>query len=370
MQPEIPTASVVFVRGADSFSVNDVIVFPSPAKRDQTIIHRIISERSEDGKTLFITQGDNNNAPDNWEIREENVLGKVVLTLPWMGNLVNFMKTPLGFGIVLGIPAIIFIILQIKKIKDGINDEIEKRTKAEQSKASVGDSTKTVEKISAILLLTLLTILLLSPSTSFALFSSKAQVTGMSIRTADSFEPEFEWDGGLLVYNKTINELLNLEPFYAESDLYVNIAFVPETLHPLAHHFTIIMKKMDTDQMVHYRTMLSRWTMENYRQDGHLGYTVWQTGEYWLQVNAYSADGTPIGSYHAILNVLLPQTESISETPSTDTDNTIETPPSTDTPELDMPKVIIEPEPVIEVETPATENEEDQIVEPSVSVLE
>ena len=48
-------------------------------------VHRIVSKRSEDGKTYYITKGDNNNNVDLMEISEDKIIGKSILTVKYLG---------------------------------------------------------------------------------------------------------------------------------------------------------------------------------------------------------------------------------------------------------------------------------------------
>lgn len=112
------------------------------------------------------------------------------------------------------------------------------------------------------------------------------------------------WSGKVRAMNKTYGNVLiqNGDKFYATSDM--NVVFVPEGMGPNARHFTIMAKDMKTGNQVWgaYRTMVSRWSMENPTLDGTLGYT-FAKGTYWLQVNAYQANGVGAGSYYAKLIV-------------------------------------------------------------------
>jgi hypothetical protein len=100
--------------------------------------------------------------------------GKVFLTIPYIGYAVSFLKTPFGFILILGVPAIFLIILQILKIKHGIREEVEKRVKEKLKEA-----TPLTEKIILVVFL-VFGILSISPKSSSALLSAQATVTGVS----------------------------------------------------------------------------------------------------------------------------------------------------------------------------------------------
>ena len=133
-----------------------------------------------------------------------------------------------------------------------------------------------------------------------AIVGLMAATTGLLSSSAMAWS----WSGMVRSYNKTSGSVLTQsgDTFYATSG--TNVVFVPEGMGPNAHHFTLIAKNMNTGSMVwgSYRTMVSRWSMENPTSDGSLGYT-YQPGAYWLQVNAYQHNGVGAGSYYAKLIV-------------------------------------------------------------------
>jgi signal peptidase len=69
-----------------------------------------------EGKPQYITKGDANNAPDQKVVLKKEILGKVLLDIPYLGYAVDFIKKPLGFALIILIPAGIIISDEIKKI--------------------------------------------------------------------------------------------------------------------------------------------------------------------------------------------------------------------------------------------------------------
>ena len=72
-------------------------------------------------------KGDANNSVDGEEIEKRVVIGKVFLTVPFVGKLVAFLKTLPGFLILIIIPAVFFIAWEIFNIKREMEKEIEKK---------------------------------------------------------------------------------------------------------------------------------------------------------------------------------------------------------------------------------------------------
>jgi len=73
--------------------------------------------RSEiDGVAVYITQGDANEFADAGVVQHNEVYGKVIGYIPYLGFLLNFVKTLLGFVLLVIVPALLVIIDESKKI--------------------------------------------------------------------------------------------------------------------------------------------------------------------------------------------------------------------------------------------------------------
>lgn len=116
MEPNIKTGSVVFIKPDSLYKKGDVITFGQATKTNPPITHRVIETKVINGNQVFITKGDANNTPDITEVPKSDIQGKVFLTIPFLGYLVNFAKTRNGFILIILIPAIYIIIDQIIKI--------------------------------------------------------------------------------------------------------------------------------------------------------------------------------------------------------------------------------------------------------------
>jgi len=123
MEPVIKTGSIVLVKPISNYKVNDIITFEL---QKENVTHRIYEKKTKDKIESYITKGDANNASDMREIKKENIVGKVFLSIPYLGYGVSFiqriMRTPFVFlSFVIGLLAIVVI-----KQVNGIRDEIAK----------------------------------------------------------------------------------------------------------------------------------------------------------------------------------------------------------------------------------------------------
>ena len=116
MEPAIKTGSVVIVKPASDYKIGDVITFGPYSRTKAPTTHRIYDMKIEGGNPVYITKGDVNNAPDAREIQKKDVVGKVLFDVPFVGYAVDFAKKPLGFALIIIVPAVIIIGDEIKKI--------------------------------------------------------------------------------------------------------------------------------------------------------------------------------------------------------------------------------------------------------------
>lgn len=116
MEPALKVGGVAVTRpvSMEEISEGDIVTYFSPSDNKLTS-HRVSSVA--DGAILgFQTWGDANARPDPYRVPVESVVGKVVFTLPYVGYVTNFIKTPLGFLLILGLPGLIVITLEMWNI--------------------------------------------------------------------------------------------------------------------------------------------------------------------------------------------------------------------------------------------------------------
>lgn len=118
MEPAIATGSAAVVQpvNAQNIAVGDVISFAPPSAPAAATIHRVVDVIAEDGALLFRTQGDANNAPDPYLVPAQNVKGRVMLAVPYVGYVLNGIGTPLGRSLLFGIPALFLIVYELRNI--------------------------------------------------------------------------------------------------------------------------------------------------------------------------------------------------------------------------------------------------------------
>lgn len=116
MEPAIKTGSIVVIKPAESYKIGDVITFGQDTPKVSPTTHRIIESRFQDGKPIFRVKGDANEDPDPREIKQSEVLGRVLFSVPIVGYVIDSARKPIGFIILIIIPALIMIYDEVKKI--------------------------------------------------------------------------------------------------------------------------------------------------------------------------------------------------------------------------------------------------------------
>jgi len=109
MEPAIKTGGIVIIKPAQNYSVGDIVTFGKDTKKDIPTTHRITDSRVVDGVLLFTTKGDANEDKDTVEVKEKEIIGKVLFSLPFAGYLIDFAKKPFGFAVMIILPAFIVI---------------------------------------------------------------------------------------------------------------------------------------------------------------------------------------------------------------------------------------------------------------------
>lgn len=117
MEPAIKTGGIVVIKPTSSYKVGDVIMFGQDTSASIPTTHRIVADEVRNGVFFYTTKGDANPSQDPVPVSHEEVLGKVVLSISYLGYIMDFSKKPIGFILIIGIPALVVILDEAMKIK-------------------------------------------------------------------------------------------------------------------------------------------------------------------------------------------------------------------------------------------------------------
>lgn len=126
MEPSIPVGSAVLVKAVepDSVNIGDVISFYGSTKSEGIVTHRVKELVSEERQ--FITKGDANPDVDIYPTDYSQLIGKVVISIPFYGYFTAFLSSFYGKMILIVMIAIC-VLLNILFDKRIAGDSNEKR---------------------------------------------------------------------------------------------------------------------------------------------------------------------------------------------------------------------------------------------------
>ena len=137
MLPDIQVYDVVVTKKMEpkNLKEGDIITFASSDTRfaGTIITHRIIKKYydAEKKEYTFQTKGDNNNVADSALVQSNNIFGKVVLKIPKLGYLQEFLASRGGWIIAILLPCLAVISYDIIKLTKGLRRKKYKNIKVQ-----------------------------------------------------------------------------------------------------------------------------------------------------------------------------------------------------------------------------------------------
>ncbi len=116
MEPAVNVGGVVIVAPAMSYAVGDIITFGSDTAERIPVTHRIVEKNQAGSSYTYLTKGDANEDVDSKPVRQREIIGKVIFDMPLVGYAINFARTPLGFLLLVGIPALLIVLDEFANI--------------------------------------------------------------------------------------------------------------------------------------------------------------------------------------------------------------------------------------------------------------
>src|SRR3989344_7930455 len=85
MEPSISVGSLVVIKPFEAYKVGNVVTFGRDTKTEIPTTHRVVSVRETEGTIWYTTKGDANEEADPQEIAGREVIGKVLVAVPYAG---------------------------------------------------------------------------------------------------------------------------------------------------------------------------------------------------------------------------------------------------------------------------------------------
>ena len=134
MRPTYEVGSLIYVKSVDykDLKVGDPITYM--ISQDTVVTHRIIEVLvdEEDPDTIrYFTQGDANDQPDGASVHYKNIIGKPVISIPYLGYVSNYIQNPPGKYVAISGGAILILLVFLPDI---FTDEDKKKKVDPQQK--------------------------------------------------------------------------------------------------------------------------------------------------------------------------------------------------------------------------------------------
>jgi len=116
MSPTYPVGSLLVTAQIDASDVRAgmAIVFEDPLEPGHIVTHRAIGPVPEDA-SAFHTRGDANAVPDPAAVPARLVRGKVLWSVSGLGAVLDWLKWPNGFVLLVGVPGMFLLASELRR---------------------------------------------------------------------------------------------------------------------------------------------------------------------------------------------------------------------------------------------------------------
>lgn len=149
MEPVVKTGSIILTLPQSDYQIDDIVAYryalgDNPKKL--LVTHRIVEILNENNQKLYLTQGDANETYDSNPVTKNQIIGKLVVKIPYLGYPINFLQTKVGAILIIALAAIV-IYGEIGKIKKEIKIIIENRCQSSSTNTSHSSSVKSSRRV-------------------------------------------------------------------------------------------------------------------------------------------------------------------------------------------------------------------------------
>ena len=111
MEPTIHVGSLIITKEVNEYdiSIGDIITYEPVDGSEVFVTHRVVAKT--DHEQAFVTKGDANNVEDKNPVTGDEIIGRVILTIPMLGAVLQVLGTPQGLVFVVFL-FVLFLILE------------------------------------------------------------------------------------------------------------------------------------------------------------------------------------------------------------------------------------------------------------------
>ena len=127
MSGTIEEGDLIIIKDTGDYKIGDIVTFFQDGD-DIPTTHRIINYTDIEGIRYWKTRGDANNTPDERLITSDEIIGEVVVTIPYVGTFIDWAVEGGGLIYIIGIFLILGLGIYIIKGDDDEEEEEETST--------------------------------------------------------------------------------------------------------------------------------------------------------------------------------------------------------------------------------------------------
>lgn len=137
MEPNIHVGAIVYDKEADptELAVGDIITYR--LSEGTLVTHRVTA--IDHAASTVTTKGDANEAEDSSPVAFDDIVGRYAFSIPYIGYISIYGKTPLGIGVVCGI---LILLILLNFLPDIFSDDDSDKEKSKESKKEKSHETK------------------------------------------------------------------------------------------------------------------------------------------------------------------------------------------------------------------------------------
>ena len=144
MEPKMSPGDAVIVREvpASEIEEQDVITFQR-AGSDTPTTHRVLEKQQTENGVAYVTKGDANEERDRGTVPHSRVVGEVIFVIPFIGHVIRFANTQLGFLALVLTPMALFVLSELWELAKSVRDPDTEESDGPSVTAAAGTEART-----------------------------------------------------------------------------------------------------------------------------------------------------------------------------------------------------------------------------------
>jgi signal peptidase len=120
MEPAMSPGDAVIVRESSPADIEeqDIITYQTSSETPTT--HRVIEIQQTDNGVAYVTKGDANEEADRQPVPQSRVVGEVAFVIPYIGHVIQFANTQVGFLVLVLTPMALFVISELWELSKSL----------------------------------------------------------------------------------------------------------------------------------------------------------------------------------------------------------------------------------------------------------